>query len=73
MSQYLLRRNIVDPSDKAKDTKDFKLLGRITATQIDYLSSKGYEWETIKKWTKFRASKEITKFYSNRPELLIHK
>jgi tyrosyl-tRNA synthetase len=50
-----------DPSDKAKITQGIKMIGRISLKQYLFLISKGYDADTISKWTKYHASKEIGK------------
>lgn len=52
---------ILAPEDKAKLTKgDTNMLGHATPKQIDYLADLGVDRSVTVKWTKARASKEIS-------------
>ncbi len=61
------------PEEKAKDTLNYKIKGRISLKQYFLLVDRGYDGEKIKKWTAFRASQEIAKLIGDtRPDLLEH-
>jgi hypothetical protein len=49
------------PEYLAAQTKGVPLLGKITFKQYELLVRKGYDGDTVRKWTKYHASREITK------------
>jgi len=54
--------DLTDPSDKAKLTNFNEDTGRATLRQYEFLVSKGYDGEEVRRWTHYRAANEIKRF-----------